>query len=105
MKGVSDLKLAAVFAAVAIVLMALASCSSSDLAAVRAIEVQALDDGLAACRVRDRVIPFVRAGSAIAAAVVPGAAEWVVLDQTTVSPVLDRACAALGGLVVAAPKG
>lgn len=87
----------------------LGACSAAELdaagARIRALEVQALDDGLAACRVRERVIPFVRAGAAIASAAVPGVADWVVLDQTTVSPALDRACKALGGLVVAAPKG
>lgn len=87
---------------------ALTACTPAELATVKtdlkAIEVQAIDDGQEFCQVGEEVIPFVQAGAAIAATVIPSAGSVVALDQTTVSPVLNAACKAVDGIVVAPVK-
>lgn len=93
------------FAFVALALVSACSTTPASIAAkVEALEVQALDTGAEACEVRGRIVPFVQAGASFAAVFVPELAPWVALDKSTVSPVLDAACAGIGGLVVAPAK-
>lgn len=85
-------------------LASLLACTPAQVAQFKAIEVQAKNDIQVFCKTRDQVLPFIQAGESFLSMVYPPAEGLVLLDQTTVDPILNSGCKAAGGVLVAPPK-